>query len=330
MTTIKTLVLTHREDVDGILSAANLKRQHGADTEVILVSHRNQDEIFAALPAREDAHLTNLIVTDLTLKTSLFVKDPHVSLIELIFQTFRSIIWIDHHTTNIKEAFINMGGLYLDGQPENNCSAMIVCNELLLDDNHADSLALIAQANDYPNEPTNESILKLGIALQRIITVLNYEDDEAGLQSLLDIIAFDEIWFLEIAKYYLHMKTVFVGAYASFYEQQGNFTIGDYKIRLAIASPILPQKEALRNMREQFGATTAACIGIFPAPVNNILMFKGTGESVFPVADLCKYMGGGSRDGDGGFSLPNKIDHSSFESAAASMTGLLSEFLKTR
>jgi len=333
----KAVIITHGEDVDGIISAGLLCRYLNevinlSNLESILVSHKNFDNLFCKL-ARNSSALKGkrLFIADLALKDSLFVKkEGEGSVIEKIVQSCSSLYWLDHHKTSKQMDFESYGGNYISGSEQSKSASMLVYEECLAfrmgeemvaDD--SEELALIAQCNDYPEIFSEHSCFKDGYELQRAISFANYRDDDIFLDNLVKSIGFYQNWRLMIDDYLVKHKSLLDFADAYLEKNQDIVLINDYFIFIFGVHPTLPQKETLRNLRGIYQGKVSAIVGIFFAPVLNALVFQGYDGKNFPVDDLCCRMNGGSRDGDGGFSLSGEVDWSDFKIAKKKMVEII-------
>ncbi|MEI8361349.1 MAG: hypothetical protein WCG01_04425 [bacterium] len=328
MTTRRNLVITHGEDVDGIISAALLKRYlDGA--EIFLVQHKNQDIFFENLV--EDFKLcqnANIYVADLPIKDSYMIDKGHGSVIRRLMDFSNSLTWFDHHVTNDLQEVWRCGCLPIMGTREQKCSASLIYDAHAgAVDVHGNYLAEIAQLNDYECKNGGKDLIEQGITLQRLITYFSVTSNEIGLHSLVESLAVSFDWQSEMQDIFEFSKVRFQAAVRAIANNYTMFQVDNRVVLLALLDPILPQKEIMRSIRENFGVATDVCVGIIPEPVNNVILFKGSRGNIFPVQAFCEFLKGGGRDGDGGFTLPQSHDWSSIVQAMISFKALYYEYL---
>jgi len=92
----KTICVSHKEDADGISSAALIKQVFGGDC--ILVDYPGMMDALELL--RDDQHLKKLFICDLGLNKQ--NTDPFVSLLDELIKKRISVTYIDHHDLDSK------------------------------------------------------------------------------------------------------------------------------------------------------------------------------------------------------------------------------------
>jgi len=310
MTEKRNLIVVHGEDVDGIVTAGLLKRKFPINTEIYLLTHQMQDVFLDALSQNEDLLAeANLIIADLSLKRRYVDKDGDQSILPRLIANARIVVWVDHHCSNFLDLVSNVGCNLVHAHGDEKCTAMLVYEHFLAaDDGTAHDLACIAQLNDYPDPMGNQELIKQGNMLQKIVNSLYWNKKHDRLMSLINAIANDEDWQAEIEIDLAEFHEEYCKALLRVNDNICFGELGSYDILVTILDPILPQKEIMRWLRDHYAHEVEAIIGIFPEPVNNVMVFAGAKSSKFPVEQMCEKMTGGSRGGDGGFTLPTLYD----------------------
>ena len=330
MDPVRTVLVVHGEDVDGIMSAVVLSAEFGPEAEVHFVPYGRYTEMFQALCASDALVGADVVVADLALKPVLF--SGH--LIEKMMARARSIVWLDHHLSREVERFTALGGLYIDGSETGICACSLCVKWLGLSSSACVDTAMtgflresLAAASDYPEQCRDHDFLLLSEKLQRIITYFNFLERPDLLVKLVHNLAQTVEWQEFIVSQYQQIEQLFAQAEAELEQDQELVEVGPYRFLLAVVSPILPQKEALRKLR-QSDESVAAYIGLFTKPVLNALVFGGQQNSAFPVQDFCKFYGGGGRENDGGFSLSPMVDWQDFAVAKGELIALIKGYLE--
>jgi len=321
MTKRKTVVLTHGEDVDGIISAALAKKFFKGEIDVRLVRHSNQLEVFQKLSSENLSDDTNIYIFDLMPKKNLFMAtDDQISVMDSLCFKTESVVWIDHHDDFLTWELEKRGVRYIGGEKKKECAALLIWNELISTEFPEEAiekidgflLATIAQVNDYPGEEKMTGIIaRSGDRIQQAISCLNYFSREEDLQKLINLIALGENWMAFVNSVLAECEWHIMRARSYLARNQKVLQIGGFDFLLATVDPILPQKQLLRKMRSEHAGKVDGCVVFFSDPANNVLFFSDPVRCSFSAQKFCTYMGGGGRDGDGGFSA-KFLDFSDF------------------
>lgn len=326
-TETRNIVITHAEDVDGIMAAALLTRLLLNVTAIHLVSHQNQD-VFLAEFSHDLAGYAgaNVFVLDLSLKRDYLKQVNGVSIMKLLVTYAISVTWIDHHDCDFAEEVRATGCVVELGGAHSKCATSLVFTRYFdQTDEEAKKLADIAQFNDYHDPAASQNLIQQGVEMQRLITYLNCAKKTEQLRYLIGVLAHHYKWQAEVMRMYVTYWRDYSEAILALEKSWSIIQMNGYEVLLLLASPILPQKEIMRCFRTEHGTKVNALIGIFPQPVNNVMVFAGSKDDGFPVEEFCRLRLGGSRGGDGGFSLPSNTNWTDLGLAEAGIKALYHE-----
>lgn len=333
------IVVSHVDDVDGILSGVVLLEHFGSTTKLHLASHRTQYACLLAISESAEVCGAQVIVVDLSLKPILFSSKDSEGVIEKIMAQAKSFTWLDHHQSAEIKRFEDLGGVYVDGSPSKQCGCSLCLDWLKPqprdnpDYNRAwlkKCLRELAEASDYPNEVAHEQeIYELSGQLQKFITYCNcLNNSELLIDTIKQLADCDDCRPI-IQREYQKCAPAFLEAEKEFDKYRMTVVIDNYDFMITLLNPLLPQKDSLRKLREKYEDEVSAYLGIFPVPVLNNLVFGTKREPSFPVEKFCFSLGGGGRENDGGFTLADGIDWNNFPVALEEIIKLLQTFIKT-
>jgi len=297
------LATCHSEDPDGIISSSLLLRVE--QMTLSFTPYRNQDQDLWNIPKR---FLGNYVIADLNAKQ----KYLENGVIERILKRSLSMTWFDHHDGTLSlRSDLDTLGVKVVARPRV-CTAQQIYEEYL-DDDYSEFLAGIAQGHDYPpskygGDATSEQ-LRVGKDLQNIITLYDLEHPRK-LQTLAQQLAKDKRWLFRgqynktLEEDIAHCELRFNKAFAEARESEVLYDLHGFKIKTFYADPILPPKDTPRNLIEMDEHDSAdGYLVFFGSPKNSAMFFRHP-ESEFNAEIYCSAMGGGGREGDGGFGLP--------------------------
>jgi hypothetical protein len=332
------ICLTHGEDVDGIILAALLNARLKGNVNFRFVPQSKRLDMFKALLEDKSLNLKagyrNIYVGDLSITKPLIEGDD--SLIIRLASTVQSITWIDHHegTEDHAQKLKDMG-IYLVFSKTGKCASGILYDALGMDDEYFFWLTELAQYNDYEPESPNE-YTEIGKMLQIIVSMANSRLDPGQtkweLLNLVKMLANDREWRDEQRLLYGYGDTLaeyhFRAGPAKLLlkESEKILRIGNFTFLIAFGESFLPHLDTARELRYQNRGQVDGAIVVFSKPANNVLFFKDH-ESDFDSLPFCKEMGGGGREGDGGFSLGYDLAIENYEKTILYITKKLSEFI---
>jgi len=328
---LKTIIVTHRDDVDGIISGALLRRIYGPGAKIIFCSYPKQEEVFRQLA--ELAQGAQICIADIAAK-DFPLPGERETVLELIASRAEKLEWYDHHsdTADFVSLFEKYGHKVILG--ESICATELILRNLLPRDWYAEFLARIAQTHDYPVVGSTGMSVKAGIGLQKIILYFNSRDDINGLTELANMIARDHLWYLgdefcsKLNCIIFTVEAQIARAHEAAFKNRMIIEIEGRKFVITCANEVLYDKKTLVDLRDEFVGEVDGVMVYFLPPRSHALFYRGT-QSDFDAQKFCKFMGGGGRDGDkGGFSSPIKYSQEEFGLFLTFMTKRLDEFIE--
>jgi hypothetical protein len=342
------LIIPHIEDPDGIISTALILRNlygQGIEDEkiqILFTDYKNQKATFETAANQELQNLETY-VADLAAKDFIVTKDEEtgLSLAQKIKNQSGNFTWYDHHgDTKKNKPILEESNVQVHYQ-DNTCTARIIFNQLEKTnpaDTYADLISKISQSHDYAGSIQDNSLTKLGIDLQGIITLLNFEQNEQHLLEITKRIAKGrDTWLsntsidlvgdvLDLSNEY---KQQAKNAMREMEQSIEQITLQNgYTITTALASDILPPKDAPRHFRENFSDNGDGYLLFFSGKRQAAFFFKNY-NSQFSPQEFCTLMGGGGREGDGAFNLPFEINNQkNYKHAKNIIFGRLNKFLE--
>ncbi|CCI20946.1 hypothetical protein MICAH_10006 [Microcystis aeruginosa PCC 9809] len=296
---MKTHIITHSKDPDGILSHVLIRMHLGRE--------RNFSYAFLDYPQLKDYFLqaeldsfSSIFLADLPLKE----RDISTPKLELLSQKVQ-LHYFDHHVTS-RERFHLLSQLcYRFYWKKNICTSKIITEVLLPTDSYAKLLAEIAQAFDFevPNQ-----YFSIGIQLNRIINALTSTE----LAQITDcIIAQDWLSNQELKPPYRELHEQLLAqekqAYQIVESTKEVHTIIDRKVALAYAPKNLYMKPGIHYLKKISPGCDGAIL-FFEQQANVVASsLDHKGETYIPILPFCLYQGGGGRNNAGGFILDEVI-----------------------
>ncbi len=337
------LIVAHGEDVDGIISAALMTRKirkddRNANIDYVFVSYSNQLISFIKLyeKVKIGSDGLHLIILDLN------VNDGIRNLICNISLYCKDVMIFDHHSGTVenRDKLIACGNVSVSAYGYNSkiSTSSMVYLEPLSGDFSSFVLSGIAQVSDYSETQCDIAEKKYGDDLQKIITLFNFLHESRDTHSLLvDLVrtlsvcinVFDELKYVIKLNDYARLREDAENVFKKSIDKV-NIVLPTLRLEMfitAYAPSILPQKETLRYLRDKYrGKNYSGYFVIFDNPVNNVLFFKDH-DSDFDATNFCSFMGGGGRDGDGGFSICEEVAIELFERIKGDIILSLTEYL---
>ncbi len=272
------IILSHSEDVDGIISIA-LALRAGRINECApgAINFANYGDFEKKLDKiiKTEANWQQpklLIICDLSISEKVAKK------IASARNLFSEILIFDHHSETVKnEDFLRKNGICVlcYGYERKLCSSMQVFQDNINKDEESKLMARVAQKHDYPKTKDLQIISEAGIILQKIICWANLNNDMSVLKKLAINLNHGNIsltpW-LEILSDYEKMEEE---ALEKFKNSIQEIKAGEHKFICAYADAILPKKEILRYLRDKFpNKKYLGYYTIFLHPSNSVLFFK--------------------------------------------------------
>ncbi|GEM_PF-3625247 len=333
---MKTYIVTHRDDVDGIMSGSLLRRLYGPVTELIFCSYPEQERVFRQLA--DLAQGAQIYIADICAKDYPGMNGGK-SVLEQLAASAARLEWYDHHsgTRDIMTLFKGHGHTVIMGDKQKICSAGLINSRHLLADRYCELLARIAQAHDnLSSSNASNRFAKIGNSLQKIISYFNFKKDIKGLIELVDLIAHDASWLLAkdvlcpylegiIAAAEEQMGEAIERAYADIQKNLVAFKIKGKRFIVACGNTISSEKEVLIRLCQQYPEADGVMLYSLP-PTNHALFYKGV-KSDFNAEKFCEFMGGGGREGNGGFTPYIKYEQNNLGSLVYYITIKLGHFL---
>jgi oligoribonuclease NrnB/cAMP/cGMP phosphodiesterase (DHH superfamily) len=333
----KALVVTHGGDIDGIVSAAILKKLLlGYDVEFIFVIYSIQQNVFEKISHREDLTEMEVFIVDLSCNDYLVEE----SIIQRIARRAKSVIYADHHigTQEHKQLLEDLGVDVFESCEEKKCASRLIYElySCFFPEKYFDSLSFVAQSSDYPDGLKDE-ISRIGEDLNKIISLYLSESNAEALGNL--VITLSENGWHKNGKYSDDLEKALVLFQA---KQKESLTIlkesvelieiADRKIMLGFGQGILPDKDTIAELMKQDNENADCYIVAFGTPINNALVLRGA-KSSFTVKSFCSFMAGGGREYGagceiGGFSFSFEVTDESYKKAKEITVKGLEEFLK--
>jgi hypothetical protein len=219
-----------------------------------------------------------------------------------------SLTIFDHHNGTKKHQSFLVEKCGVDvqiGDGTKQCTSTIASQYFQMQSQYFSWLASLAQEHDYPTG--NEELMKVAKDLQGIIALYNHSDRRFDLLELAETLQ-NSAWIKDgnympslqedLDEYNVRADP----AYAELLANKTTIKAGGKKFIVSISDSILPSKDAARHLKyNNIGQADGYCV-LFKDPRNSA-MFSGDPESEFDAVPFCTFMGGGGRDGNGGFNI---------------------------
>ncbi len=291
-------VIADMTDCDGIISHALLKRKL-KETVHFLADypdfHKKLEEIIE-LPKGE------IIVADMDLNPNI---RKFTYLFEMASRKQGKLAWFDHHEGSHAAISFLEKYCWQISLDRNKCASLIIYETLMEGDAYAQWLAKLAQDYDYKNKITEE--YKIAQKVQEVIK------SEFGLQGLINILSENSSWQnngsliekLESPRQeFLARK---LKAYSEMEETVSVSEIFGLKIMFALSGMELYRADAPMYLKENNEADLF--VVFFLNESGSAMVYGNTGK--LKALDICCMLGGGGRNGNGGFNFgtPNTIEN---------------------
>jgi len=236
---LKTIIISHESDVDGIFSASiALMRFPQAKTFFTSYGKENflriSEIIYNEIISTQEKG--QIIISDLGL------NDDMIELFEEIFIFLKSnlwsIIWIDHHPWSekaIKAAIENGSVLLVLDKTENRCATQLMYEKFLKGNAIAEELSKIAHTTDFFTK--DQEIPPLS---ELIIFYKTFPDFYSRISKLTSIIAKGNLWNTEMQKDYNQFSKLREIAKELTFDKMKTFEMENgIKVSLVSTSPYL-------------------------------------------------------------------------------------------
>lgn len=346
MTASEALIVSHGEDVDGVVAATLLSQyldEKGQDNSYVFADFNTIENILIEVSENNTNPHRDLYVLDMGVEGILKKEKNGVPLIDRLMEVTNSITLIDHHymtPTPGLEDDLEDKGVNLMATDLLTCTSKLVYENYIRDQLFPYYLSRLAQLSDHPEEKDRFSQAEWNytLELQDLITGFNYFDVNSGVSGIADDMKkFPFILSPEHPNYqFYHEQLIFIQdhkekAVQEFRGSLRTVDLGFYgkeriKIVVGYGSGILPSKGTTRRMmqvQEDLGLGLSGVMVVYGPPTNNVLFFS-TPESPLDVIGFCLFMGGGGRGNDGGFSA------SAYQGDAGENMDDFVEFIKTK
>lgn len=314
------ILVFHKDDPDGIISAALFLRKFGLNVKMVPCAYQDQERVFRQLCVKAKGRV--IYIGDICAKD--YPMDGGETVLELLAASAKKIVWFDNHpaTRYFMPLFKKYGHEIIMGDEQQICAAKLIQERQLPKDWYADFLAHVAQKSDYPPavSTTASTLIEVGIGLQKVISYYNSRNDTRGrgLIELIETIAQDDIWCLN-GKFCLSFKQIIAAvdelikkAQAESLKKRVFINVKGKRFLITCADEILYDKKILVDLRDKLAGEVDGVAVYFLPPVGHLLFFKGR-QSDFNAQEFCEFMGGGGREGNGGFSPLVKYGQEKFE-----------------
>lgn len=353
MKNLNNLIITHGEDVDGLVSAGLVVAGRNHNTErrgedfflkPIFVENscisRGFERVLRIVKKKE---VDNVFVCDLSAGDKLLQGSD--SILRQLAKQVGSVFWFDHHINTkknlqkLEDAGIEKVFCRLDNEI---CTANIVVDFFGINQNRLLNFAMLARSHDCYPAVFDKKFYRFAGSFQYAISAVCYcekeEERDNSFQEVFECIMKGD--FLALSKW-THGKL-------SIYESQIFSAIREYyksivwevvdffpdKVIFAKASSMLPRKDTIRDIKEEYSSNNRAfdvnevlgvCV-IFDFPSRDVLFFS-LEKTKFNASEFCLSLGGGGRGGDGGFSLSEEICDKGYEKIISFIKEALNNFL---
>ena len=331
------VIITHGEDVGGILSAAILLRLLDPRKFTLCpISYNSQKTCMRDIAKSELIEDTLVYVLDLVASNHLFEchGEDNTPIIHLLVSRAKKVVWIDHHeNTLVRKMDLKRASIEVVHHKDK-CTADIVNG--LFNTEIADypaRLASISRESDS-RECRRPADKQIGQDLQKLISLHNFGNHLDLLGSLIRYISVYPGWIIKdrldhpyfnivIREYDEKYQTLFEDLNKSLVPVVVNGAV----FLVGYADGFISSKDTIRRVLEQDQKNATAALIFFGPPVNNALFFKQT-NSRFDAAAFCKTEGGDGRNGSGEFSPQFIVHKESFPEAVRQFKKKMNAFLK--
>ncbi len=321
------LILTHCEDPDGIISHALLIHALGITKEdpcnhffarydrLVSEFEKVEKRLGDIASGHPCSSSPRLYVADIGLNGTLANAggSPYALLERITSQLGeKGISWIDHHETSLnhREALVRMR-TDLQYHAER-CAALLVKDIFGLDTEYESELAHIAQAHDHKKPGSTSQRVLRGDELEKVISLANERLDYTLMNditwSLVQGTFFNS--HFELRQKWKEISSEFDSRKSSAYtELESSIAIEEIaglRVLFAYSPAILSMKPAQEYIRLHYEKHADLFFVGFQSPSRNHFLLKRA-DVDFPVIQIATDFGGGGRGNGGGFSTPYDV-----------------------
>lgn len=330
------VIISHAEDPDGIMSASILMHLlEIKECRIFPIAYATQNEDMRAIAQSPFVKLSRVYVLDLNASNHLFtaLNNQETPTAVLLVQNALSVTWIDHHEgTAEKEGFLTEMGARVIVKTRECTTAIVNKTFNVTYDSYSIRLSRIAEASDYRNRGS-EGDRQVGIDAQKIISLHNYNGDKESLVSLIWYFASYNQWLGASSINHPPLKQQ-IKEYDERHEalrqelehSLTTVTVGRHKFLVGFANALIYSKDTVRGVMPSDRDIDAVLV-FFGAPSNNCLFFKHP-DGEFNCTNFCISMGGGGRDGSGGYGPRKVVTKGTFQSALRNFQEDMGTFLE--
>jgi len=323
---VKNFIVTHAEDVDGIISAVLLEEYcKNGENQYFFVKYSEQIkcflEVLKKVKATFRAYGNFCFISDLSFNQNLLDGFRDSSILGNLSSFCPNIFWFDHHDNTIhNKSRLESFGIIVFSKMKT-CSSKIIFEVLFNIDDEKDKkfryLSDIAQAHDYGVLDSPGEIISIALDLQKVISYINCFGDKKDLLFLIKLLhnriinysimqLIEDNWiFGKIKEYDNRLEEAKIAMINSFTEKNLKINGEEYSFLFAYdASSLLQSKDTFRDFEKRYlqNKKYLGVLIIFGKNICNSIFFSFD-KIKFSAVSFCEYMGGGGREGDGGFNI---------------------------
>lgn len=332
MSTIWSNIIVHGQDLDGIVAGALGQRHIKNYFTRHFVTYAKQVKFFEELAEKSEKNNNNFFfIADLN------CNEKILPACEKIAGAAQSVIWIDHHegTEANRQELLKMGIIVVTNSGEKICASQLIAQKFLPADAYGKFIAHLAQLNDYPENESDEMVKEISAQLQNIIMYFNAYTNNQALESLTVALATTRNWQdknglnASMRETLDKCHAVMEQAKINLRQRGDLFAAGEKKYFISYGDAIIYSKETMRELTNENRDDVDGFIVVFGSPVNNALFFKNRPADLTAM-QFCKQMGGGGREGGGGFAFNYDINFDNYLDVKKVIIGELQKFFVKR
>jgi hypothetical protein len=343
------LIISHGEDIDGLVSAGlaavGMNKVAKAESfscifHLVFAQYASLVQDFEeAVEKIKEKEIDRVIVCDISANDELFAGEN--SVIKRLHKQTRCFMWFDHHeaTKNNNSKFLKIGKSHIVSTDDSMvCTSDLVADYFKISDKHLLGLKELANAHDCLGTKADLETRRVMSDFQNAISYINYTESAnlsegslvLGVQYILcrDFVNFVR-WIHE--KLDLYEKCI--GSARIEYRKSitiEKFDFNPSKVVFAYASGVFPKKDTVRELQKKYKMADilGVCV-VFGSPGEGAYFFSSSKEK-FDAAQFCKVRKGGGRGGDGGFPIGKSIGRSDYSAIKDEIVLHLERYLRKK